>query len=453
MEENNKKQWFEKLRLNSWEVEILIVGFVLVILFNIPDTISLELSKITKNYSVREVGDFLFWSINLLTLGILNSIVHILILSFSLYLGLRGFWVGVLGLSSVYPKGINLEKLNFNTIFKKQIGEYNFNAFVIKIDNICSSIFSFCFLISFSIISFCLFLVQMILGSTYLDKLLSYLLNNNDVESYVDIFALPFLICGLLFFLDYFLFGILKKIKWKPFGYVFNVIDKLYKYITLVFIYDTLYYAFISNVKRRLIFFLFISFIFISISLDSVKLEKHIYFPSIHTSEVIMQSRNYEDKFLERDDYNEKLYPKYPFIQSDVIGDNYLKLHIPYHSYMNMPMEEFCPELLSDTLENNHIDEQKNIINCINGAYTIFVDKKEIESNFILYDYAHLLLDIKTFFMVVPLDEFSNGRHVLKINKALKDKMSGATFESGKFEQRYKMGGDSIMYIPFYIYR
>ena len=28
MEENNKKQWFEKLRLNSWEVEILIVGFV-----------------------------------------------------------------------------------------------------------------------------------------------------------------------------------------------------------------------------------------------------------------------------------------------------------------------------------------------------------------------------------------------------------------------------------------
>ena len=100
--------------------------------------------------------------------------MHILILSFSLYLGLRGFWVGVLGLSSVYPKGINLEKLNFNAIFNKQITKYNFNDFVIKIDNICSSIFSFCFLISFSIISFCLFLVQMILGSTYLDKLLSF---------------------------------------------------------------------------------------------------------------------------------------------------------------------------------------------------------------------------------------------------------------------------------------
>ena len=37
MKEKNKIQWFEKLRLNSWEVEILIVGFVLVMLLNIPD--------------------------------------------------------------------------------------------------------------------------------------------------------------------------------------------------------------------------------------------------------------------------------------------------------------------------------------------------------------------------------------------------------------------------------
>ena len=89
---------------------------------------------------------------------------------FILYLGLRGFWVGVLGLSSVYPKGINLEKLNFNTIFNKQITKYNFNDFVRKIDKICSSIFSFCFLISFSIVSLFLFLIEILLLSTYADK-------------------------------------------------------------------------------------------------------------------------------------------------------------------------------------------------------------------------------------------------------------------------------------------
>ena len=86
MEEKNKIQWFEKLRLNSWEVEILIVGFVLVILFNIPDTLNLELTKIQENFSVQEENDFLIWIIRFLALGILSSIIHILIISFSVYL-------------------------------------------------------------------------------------------------------------------------------------------------------------------------------------------------------------------------------------------------------------------------------------------------------------------------------------------------------------------------------
>ena len=85
MEEKNKIQWFEKLRLNSWEVEILIVGFVLVMLFNIPDTLNLELTKIQENFSVQEENDFLIWIIRFLTLGILSSIVNILIVSFSIY--------------------------------------------------------------------------------------------------------------------------------------------------------------------------------------------------------------------------------------------------------------------------------------------------------------------------------------------------------------------------------
>ena len=41
--EHHKIEWFEKLRLNSWEVEILIVGFVLVILFQAPATIDFNI--------------------------------------------------------------------------------------------------------------------------------------------------------------------------------------------------------------------------------------------------------------------------------------------------------------------------------------------------------------------------------------------------------------------------
>tara|TARA_B100001146_G_C15994580_1_gene354092 strand:+ start:456 stop:683 length:228 start_codon:yes stop_codon:yes gene_type:complete len=44
--EKQKIEWFDKLRLNSWEVEILIVGFVLVMLFQVTDSLYLETMKI-----------------------------------------------------------------------------------------------------------------------------------------------------------------------------------------------------------------------------------------------------------------------------------------------------------------------------------------------------------------------------------------------------------------------
>ena len=63
MEEKEEIQWFEKLRLNSWEVEILIVGFVLVMLFNIPDTLSLEQDKMGEGFVGRVLQDALIFTV------------------------------------------------------------------------------------------------------------------------------------------------------------------------------------------------------------------------------------------------------------------------------------------------------------------------------------------------------------------------------------------------------
>ena len=455
MEEKEEIQWYEKLSLNSWEVEILIVGFVLVMLFNIPDTLSLEFTKLEAGSMGRGMQDFLIWMTIGLSLFIISTIVNILIVSFSLYLGLRGFWVGVLGLSSVYPDGINLKKLNFNKIFTKQISKYNFNDFILKIDNICSSIFSLSFLISFSIVSLCVFFVEIIVLTVCLAPLKGLFINGGNI---IAMFTLPFLFFGLLYFIDYFLFGIFKKIKWKPFGYLFNIIDKFYKYITFIFIYDTLYYAFISNVKRRVIFLFMVCCIFILSAYESIEFEEQIYFPDVQSSEVIMNSRNYEDKIKQREYYDEGLYPGYPFIQSDVISENHLRLHIPYDSYMNIPIEKFCPELsgiflLADTSALQRIEEQERILNCINNAFSIFIDSEAIESDFIFYDYAHILLDIKSFFMLIPIEQFPNGRHILRVDKNLKDKMDDISLTDGEFSMSLESDQDSTYYIPFYISR
>ena len=42
----NDQKWFDKLRVNSWEVEILIVACILAFLFNLPDVISERLNSL-----------------------------------------------------------------------------------------------------------------------------------------------------------------------------------------------------------------------------------------------------------------------------------------------------------------------------------------------------------------------------------------------------------------------
>ena len=114
--ENHKIEWFDKLRLNSWEVEILIVGFVLVMLFQVTGSLELETMNIFNSTDFVTGGDHISW---VFMLGQMFSIwaliftIQVLIYSFTAYLCFRGFWVGILGLSSVFPGGINYKKLNY----------------------------------------------------------------------------------------------------------------------------------------------------------------------------------------------------------------------------------------------------------------------------------------------------------------------------------------------------
>ncbi|MDA1238621.1 MAG: hypothetical protein O3A15_06705 [Proteobacteria bacterium] len=99
------------------------------------------------------------------------------------------------------------------------------------------------------------------------------------------------------------------------------------------------------------------------------------------------------------------------------------------------------------------IEKQERILHCINNAYSIFIDSESIESDFIFYDYAHIVLDIKSFFMLIPLEQFPNGRHVLRVEKNLKDKMDDISLTDGEFIMSLESDQDSTYYIPFYISR
>ena len=450
--EHHKIEWFDKLRLNSWEVEILIVGFVLVVLFQIPETIHFEMTELLNSASLSEPTSILSWLGNFLSLTSILFSVKIVIYCLSIYLGLRGFWVGILGLSSVFPKGINIKKLNFSEKFTNDLKQYNFNNFIIRIDNICSSIFAFTFLLSFSVMSFLILVYEVFLiilvGALATGKFEETgETMEGPMEAVIFYLLMVFLIPGLLYFIDYFLFGILKKIKWKPFSFCYYYIDKFYKYATLVFIYDHLYYTFISNVKRRIIFGLFLFYIIITSLFDPVN--ERIFFPK-NNSQHLMQYYYYENQFHKIEKNDEESYPETVFIDSEIISSNYLKLYIPYIPTINKSLEKLCPAII-DINDDAGSDKEKEVLDCINLAYNVFVGEKQIESDFIFYLYPHEYTNIETFFMIVPLNEIEDGKQVLKIIKNVKAEGEISVGKGSAQIEQIEINSTEL--IPFYLQR
>ena len=441
---NNQMEWFKQLRLNSWEVEILIVGFVLVVLFQLPDLVTFELQKTLYSASWESIQIFLYGIGKAFALLSIGLSIKILTYSFSTYLLMRGFWVGVLGLSSVYPDGINISKLNFNKKFANHIRKYNFNNFIVYIDNICSSIFAFSFLLSLLIISFVLLGFELLVFIGIFEAMNPNVVEGSLYDYFMWFLAFIFGIPALIYCIDIVSFSLLKKIKWKPFAACYYYVDLIFKHLSLFFIYDHLYYAFISNIKRR--FVLLVVFLGLGLAIFQRVPDEYDFFAEkdYYKSTNVMQYFYYENQFPKIKKGHKEAYPYYPFIQSDIISSNYLKLHIPYFPEMNAGIKKVCPEL-KELNDDEFGANEKIILDCINKRYTLFIDDKKIDNDFIFYNYIYEHINLGTYFMVIPLHSYFNGRHSLKINRIKLD--------SEDVNDESKLNDDLVLSIPFYLFR
>ena len=141
MSDSNDKKWFEKVRVNSWEIEILIVACILAFLFNLPDFISESLNSlyVSDHYNYRSAIETAeFWReigfIKELLFFAISFCMNIAKVTFCLYIFCRGFWVAAIGLSSVFPNGVNLDKLNFSLHFNDILKEHHFDKFILRLD-------------------------------------------------------------------------------------------------------------------------------------------------------------------------------------------------------------------------------------------------------------------------------------------------------------------------------
>lgn len=149
MSENKTPDWLIETQNKSWEPEILISGITLTFIFLLSNHIYNFFGMLVQDFGVFDgVGKHLFRVSILCVSGLKIVLVGHLIL--------RGLWTGLIGLSYVFPDGVNKR----NLIQSKKDIEYDRPVeFVIRIEKLCSLIFSFTFTFISIAISFFIFFV------------------------------------------------------------------------------------------------------------------------------------------------------------------------------------------------------------------------------------------------------------------------------------------------------
>ena len=160
---------------------------------------------------------------------------YVLVISLSIYLILRGFWVAVIGLSSVFPEGIDIKKLNYSDYYKSNLKKYNIDHYSIIIDKICSSIFSISFLIIMFIISLSFFSSTIILLLLVFDK--TQILTYDIPRTILGVLVTIYSSLGIIHFMDFILLGPLKKIKWNWFSRYYSTIVNFFSIIRIFAIF------------------------------------------------------------------------------------------------------------------------------------------------------------------------------------------------------------------------
>ncbi len=135
MNENNTPAWLIAVQNKSWEPEIIISGLTLTFLFIVTDHIFNYFGMLIQEYAVLEVMAHILYAISIIMLTGLKVILIV-------HLILRGLWTALVGLSYVYPAGVNRENLaksEQNLKFPRP------DELVIKVEKICSLLFAFIF--------------------------------------------------------------------------------------------------------------------------------------------------------------------------------------------------------------------------------------------------------------------------------------------------------------------
>ena len=426
MEQEPKNQirfWLTKLEQESWQLELLVSGFTIFLLLNAFESLNIYIS----DFGFHQQTGVLIYALTIFLLFILRISLIVLIINLVIHLVFRGFWIGAVGLRSVGTE-IDFGKLRYNLFFEERLKKnlISLDELIIRMDKICSVIFSFTFLIIFLFVSFALFFVFVSLVGLLLSEIQEVIPEVIAPVSEVIflIIIIIVLLAGLIYLIDSLSLGFFKKIRLLK--KVYYPIYTFCSIITLSFFYRSIYYNLISKFPKKSIGWVITPYIFLVFFLPFIAIDEYLYFPDNKTANKL-NIRNYDDQ-RKKDTFIENA-----SIPSMINTSEFVPLFIRYNVLDNTNIKQLCPEF--ETAKNggiksgikfskmalqlsppNVIEENpEKALSCLSALYTVRLNNQVQDLEFFFY--THPNRDEKGLMTMIPCGQLTKGKHIIDIKK------------------------------------
>ena len=429
--EDQIEGWLKKLERESWQLELLVSAFTIFLLIGADSQFEEFLLDIQFQYNLS--GPI---SIGYVFLILIHKSILALTICLIVHLMLRGFWIGTIGLRSV-QSNIDFNQLNYNEFFTEKLKKkvISLDRMVIMLDEICSVIFAFSFLIISILLAFGMFLIFLATSGFLVSTFLNSVLPQGNIRSMIGMtFALIYvflIIMGIIYMIDYFTLGFFKKIKWfSKFYYRFY---SFYNIVTLSGLSRSIYYYLISKFSKKRIRIVY-SIVGITILLGALfSFDQYQYFPGDEEANII--DTNFYD-----DQRAENKYISAASIESKFIDKRHFQVFLRYNPVDNALIAAQCPDF--ETVKDDGLNMQFRLI--ADGANLRLTDldysnenqEKLLECQKLIYEidvndsvytdlkyhfYIHPAKEQKGLLLTIPTDAFVVGENLLSVKKVTGD--------------------------------
>ena len=403
------KAWLQRLKDESWEAELLVSAIAIFGTFQLFGAIDWVTNKLINILNPSQyLAGYGIVFIGLFAICILASM-------FVIHFFLRAYWIGLVGLNSVFPD-YSIEDSVYSKIYTEKMLSIlpKLADSIKKVDELCSVIFSaaFTFLLMYSYMAF--------LASVYLVLF-------NLLSSYIPttILLIPLVLFAIVL-IGQLVIAFIANLKGNKEKEKLQILSfKVAKFGSILML-GPLYRSvlqvtmiFGSNFKKnKALAYLMLSFLITGMPLAIYQLDKSnipylirtgigIEADATRVNSNYYESRNIDNTFLLT-----------PEIKSDIIKTNIVKIFIPIFDNEEKMRASTCETYVEDknkTKAEQRKEAQLNSLNCYHKYNTVYVNDEKIAVDYLKYTHHRT----KQFGIIgyVSIPNLKFGRNVITVKK------------------------------------